>query len=232
MFGGALRRAGPGSSISFTASLLVLYAGRGDRRCLAAGRGLWHLCRQRAENGFPDRRGPRCRRDGSRPLAPAPALTVIPIAETIEELRLPRGLLSAFGLGQGLVIILLSWFPSRAPVKGAVAPPSPHRRKGRGRRGIDYLPAQVLRQPMFWLMYLIFVLVASGGLMAAAQIGPIAGDYGIAEVPLSIAGLVLPALTLAISLDPHPSMVSGARSSAGSPTPSARENTMLHRVWA
>jgi MFS transporter, OFA family, oxalate/formate antiporter len=50
-------------------------------------------------------------------------------------------------------------------------------------------------------MYLIFVLIASGGLMAAAQIGPIAGDYGIAEVPLSIAGLVLPALTLAISLD-------------------------------
>jgi OFA family oxalate/formate antiporter-like MFS transporter len=54
---------------------------------------------------------------------------------------------------------------------------------------------------MFWLMYLIFVLVASGGLMAAAQIGPIAGDYGIADVRLSIAGLVLPALTLAISLD-------------------------------
>jgi MFS family permease len=54
---------------------------------------------------------------------------------------------------------------------------------------------------MFWLMYLIFVLVASGGLMAAAQIGPIAGDYDIADVRLRIAGLVLPALTLAISLD-------------------------------
>jgi MFS transporter, OFA family, oxalate/formate antiporter len=37
--------------------------------------------------------------------------------------------------------------------------------------------------------------------MAAAQIGPIAGDYRIADVRLSIAGLVLPALTLAISLD-------------------------------
>jgi OFA family oxalate/formate antiporter-like MFS transporter len=76
-------------------------------------------------------------------------------------------------------------------VKGAAAPPSAQRRKIMQTR-IDYLPAQVLRQPMFWLMYLIFVLVASGGLMAAAQLGPIAGDYRIADVPLSIAGLVLP----------------------------------------
>ncbi len=37
--------------------------------------------------------------------------------------------------------------------------------------------------------------------MAAAQIGPIAGDYGIASVPLNLLGLVMPALTLAISLD-------------------------------
>jgi OFA family oxalate/formate antiporter-like MFS transporter len=54
---------------------------------------------------------------------------------------------------------------------------------------------------VFWLMYLLFVLVASGGLMAAAQIGPIANDYGIASVELSVLGLALPALTLAISLD-------------------------------
>jgi OFA family oxalate/formate antiporter-like MFS transporter len=54
---------------------------------------------------------------------------------------------------------------------------------------------------VFWLMYLMLVLVASGGLMAAAQIGPIARDYGIASVPLSVLGMAMPALTLAISLD-------------------------------
>src|SRR5437762_10082243 len=47
----------------------------------------------------------------------------------------------------------------------------------------------------------MFVLVASGGLMAAPQIGPIANDYGIANVEMSVLGLALPALTLAISLD-------------------------------
>ena len=37
--------------------------------------------------------------------------------------------------------------------------------------------------------------------MAAAQIGPIAKDYKIADVPVNVLGFVLPALTMAISLD-------------------------------
>ena len=53
----------------------------------------------------------------------------------------------------------------------------------------DYRPAAVIRMPVFWLMYLMFVLVASGGLMTAAQIGPIAEDFKIANVPVSLLGL-------------------------------------------
>ncbi len=47
----------------------------------------------------------------------------------------------------------------------------------------------------------MFVMVASGGLMAAAQIAPIAHDFKVADVPVSILGLQMAALTLAISLD-------------------------------
>src|SRR5260221_9645250 len=194
MFGGVLVAAAWVVD-SFASSLTVLYAG-----AVIAGVGtgaVYGTCVGNALKWFPDRRGLPAGATAAGFGAGA-ALTVIPIAETIENFGYHVAFF-AFGLGQGLVIILLSWF-LRAPVKGAVAPPSPHRRKVAQTR-IDYLPAQVLRQPMFWLMYLIFVLIASGGLMAAAQIGPIAGDYGIAAVPLSIAGLVLPALTLAISLD-------------------------------
>ena len=104
-----------------------------------------------------------------------------------------------FGLGQGVIILLVGSFLG-APGKGAVASTSAHRRKITQTR-TDLMPVQVLSQPVFWLMYLMFVLVASGGLMAAAQIGPIARDYGIASVPLNLLGLVMPALTLAISLD-------------------------------
>ncbi len=50
-------------------------------------------------------------------------------------------------------------------------------------------------------MYLPFVLIASGGLMAAAQIAPIAKDLKIEHAPVTLVGLTLPALTFAISLD-------------------------------
>jgi len=50
-------------------------------------------------------------------------------------------------------------------------------------------------------MYVMFVAVAAGGLMATAQLAPIANDYKIASIPVSIAGLTLPALTFALSLD-------------------------------
>ena len=47
----------------------------------------------------------------------------------------------------------------------------------------------MLRQPVFWVMYLMFVMVAAGGLMATAQLAPIAKDFKIADIPVSIMGL-------------------------------------------
>jgi OFA family oxalate/formate antiporter-like MFS transporter len=47
----------------------------------------------------------------------------------------------------------------------------------------------------------MFVLVAAGGLMATAQLAPIAKDFKIADVPVSILGLTLPALTFALTID-------------------------------
>jgi OFA family oxalate/formate antiporter-like MFS transporter len=50
-------------------------------------------------------------------------------------------------------------------------------------------------------MYAVFVMVAAGGLMTAAQIAPIAKDFKIADTPVSLAGFQMAALTFAISLD-------------------------------
>jgi OFA family oxalate/formate antiporter-like MFS transporter len=50
-------------------------------------------------------------------------------------------------------------------------------------------------------MYVMFVLVATGGLMIAAQAAPFATDFKIANVPVSLFGITLPALTFALSLD-------------------------------
>jgi OFA family oxalate/formate antiporter-like MFS transporter len=54
---------------------------------------------------------------------------------------------------------------------------------------------------VFWIMYAMFVMMAAGGLMATAQLGPIALDFRIAHVPVSLAGITLPALTFALSID-------------------------------
>ena len=59
----------------------------------------------------------------------------------------------------------------------------------------------MLRSPIFWVLYAMFVLVGAGGLMATAQLAPIANDFQIAKVPVSLLGLTLPALTFALSID-------------------------------
>jgi OFA family oxalate/formate antiporter-like MFS transporter len=50
-------------------------------------------------------------------------------------------------------------------------------------------------------MYAMFVMVGTGGLMATAQLAPIANDFKVANIPVSILGLTLPALTFALSID-------------------------------
>jgi OFA family oxalate/formate antiporter-like MFS transporter len=50
-------------------------------------------------------------------------------------------------------------------------------------------------------MYAMFVMVGAGGLMATAQLAPIAKDFKIDAIPVSILGLTLPALTFALSID-------------------------------
>src|SRR5438445_13082063 len=60
---------------------------------------------------------------------------------------------------------------------------------------------EVIRDPVFWVMYAMFVMVGAGGLMATAQLAPIAKDFKIADVPVSLLGLTLPALQFALSID-------------------------------
>jgi len=65
----------------------------------------------------------------------------------------------------------------------------------------QYTWQEMIKTPVFWVMYAMFVMMAAGGLMATAQLGPIAKDFKIADVPVSLVGLTLPALTFALSID-------------------------------
>jgi OFA family oxalate/formate antiporter-like MFS transporter len=45
---------------------------------------------------------------------------------------------------------------------------------------------EMLRTPLFWVLYVMFVLVAASGLVVTAQVAPIARDYKIANVPINL----------------------------------------------
>ena len=126
---------------------------------------------------------------------PGAGATVIPIANMIASQGYEQAFL-VFGIGQGVVIFVLSFFLRKAPKSSG-----PVRKSGLAQTKIDHPPSRVIRTPVFWLLYVMFVMVASGGLMAAAQIAPIAHDFHVADSPINMFGLVLPALTLAISID-------------------------------
>jgi MFS transporter, OFA family, oxalate/formate antiporter len=56
-------------------------------------------------------------------------------------------------------------------------------------------------QPVFMLMYFMFVIVGAGGLMVTANLAPISQDLKIAGVSVTLFGLTMTALTFAATLD-------------------------------
>jgi MFS family permease len=121
------------------------------------------------------------------------AFTIIPIQRVIAWSGYESAFLW-FGLGQGLLILAMAPFlhaPSRD--QPAATPVRQARRSS--------TPAETLRSPLFWLLYFMMALVSAGGLMATAQLAPIAHEFNVAGVPVSLLGLTLPALTFALSID-------------------------------
>ena len=178
---------------SYADSLFMLYAA-----AILAGVGagaVYGTCVGNALKWFPDRRGLAAGATAAGFGAGA-AITVVPIAKMIAA----SGYQSAFftfGIGQGLIVLIVALF-LRPPTK---AMPAKRKQLNLPQTKIDYTPAQVLRSPIFWVMYLVFVMVAAGGLTIAAQIAPIAKDFKIAGEPVNLLGLQMVAVTFAISLD-------------------------------
>jgi MFS transporter, OFA family, oxalate/formate antiporter len=178
---------------SYADSLILLYAG-----AVLGGLGVGAVYGGALGNAlkwFPDRRGLAAGLTASGYGAGA-ALTVLPIQHMIQA----QGYEAAFfwfGLVQGGVVLLVAQMlraPESAEVPIPVTAIVPQSRR-------DYPLSQVIMSPPFWVMYAMFVLVGVGGLMAQAQLGPMAKDFQIANVPVTVLWLTLPALTFALSLD-------------------------------
>jgi OFA family oxalate/formate antiporter-like MFS transporter len=124
------------------------------------------------------------------------AATVVPIRQVIDAYGYEQAFFW-FGLGQGVVILMLSQM-LKAPAPGAVAVNSQQRNQ---QSVHQYHFAEMLRTPLFWVMYIMFVLVAAGGLMATAQLASIAEDFGVANTPVNFLWITGTTLTIALTVD-------------------------------
>ncbi|HLQ25006.1 MAG TPA: oxalate/formate MFS antiporter [Acidiferrobacterales bacterium] len=155
---------------------------------------VYGTCIGNALKWFPDRRGLAAGLTAAG-FGAGSALTIIPISAMIKSSGYESTFLY-FGIGQGIIVVLLSLLLA-APKKGQ----APEGSKQLPQTRHNYRPMEVLKQPVFWVMYVMFVLVAAGGLMATAQLAPIAKDFKIADIPVSLIGITLPALVFALTID-------------------------------
>ena len=178
------------NSVAGSLAMLYIAAAIGG---VGAG-AVYGTCIGNALKWFPDRRG-LCAGLTAAGFGAGSALTIIPIQKVIAGAGYEAAFLW-FGLAQGIVVVVLSLL-LRAPQPGET--PTTQARVAQTTR--DYAPWEMVQSPVFWVMYVMFVLVGAGGLMATAQLAPIAKDFKIDTVPVSLIGLTLPALTFALSID-------------------------------
>jgi OFA family oxalate/formate antiporter-like MFS transporter len=178
---------------SFASSLEVLYLG-----AILAGIGagiVYGTCVGNALKWFAGKRGLAAGLTAGGFGAGA-ALTIIPLSNMVKTSGWQETFL-VFGILQGAVVVIASLF--------LVTPPATAPKESRPIKVLqgnhDYTPGETLRSPIFWVMYVMFTLVAACGLMAVAQLGPIAKDFGIDKTPVTILGITGATLTYTLSLN-------------------------------
>ncbi len=175
---------------SYADTLGLLYLGAAVSG--VGGGAVYATCVGNAVKWFPDRRGLAVGLTAAG-YGAGTALTVIPIQMVIANYGYQAAFLW-FGIVQGAIVFVLAWF-LRAPEPGetANAPPAKVAQSTR-----SYTPVQVFMTPVFWLLYIMFVMVSASGLMATAQLAPIAKDFNVGSVVI-LAGLST--LSLAAIID-------------------------------
>jgi OFA family oxalate/formate antiporter-like MFS transporter len=124
------------------------------------------------------------------------ALTVLPLMHSLTANGY-EATFFRFGLLQGVVVLLAALALKKPSGRAAARRKNPRLPQTKA----DRKPFETLRSGVFWLMYVDFVLVAASGLMATAQLAPIANGFGIATTPVRLLGFTAPALLFALSLN-------------------------------
>ncbi len=122
------------------------------------------------------------------------ALTIVPIAHMIGSAGYQHAFF-VFGILQGGIVFVLGWLLLTPPSTILAKAPKPSTTTH------GYTPMEVLRSPVFYVLYIMFVLIAAGGLTMAASMAPIAKDFGIAKTSVDMFGTSMAALPFALFLN-------------------------------
>ncbi|HVW10119.1 MAG TPA: oxalate/formate MFS antiporter [Bryobacteraceae bacterium] len=151
-------------------------------------------CMGTALKWFPDRRGLAAGAIAAGYGLGAAVMT-IPLARMIRASGY-RHTFFLYGLIQGAVIFLLGILLVKPYVTAAMAKP-----RAAICEGPELKPSQTIRTGVFWLTYAVYLLIAFGGMVMTAQLGPIARDFGLENRIVTLFGISAPVLTVAVSID-------------------------------
>ena len=128
------------------------------------------------------------------------ATTIAPIAAMMKTSGYQHTFI-VWGIVQGVVVLASALFLARPPV--GWAPPGWKEKAAKikakiNTASVDMTPLQMLRQPSFYLIYLMMTMLAFGGLVVTAQLNPMASSYHVDNVVV-VFGMT--ALVVAITVD-------------------------------
>ena len=154
---------------------------------------IYATCINNALKWFPDRRGLAVGLTAGG-YGMGSAATILPIAAMIKTDGFQETFFF-FGVLQGGLAFIAAWF-LRGPKSHEVKASSKLEQSRR-----DYTLKEALNTKLFWLMFLMFIMVVTGGMMAVAQLGVIAQDLGVKEFEVNMYFFTMAALPLALMLD-------------------------------
>ena len=154
---------------------------------------IYATCINNALKWFPDRRGLAVGLTAGG-YGMGSAATILPIAAMIGSSGFQHTFLF-FGILQGALAFIAAMF-LRSPKSGEVKASD---KLAQSRR--DYTLKEAMSTKLFWLMFLMFICVVTGGMMAVAQLGVIAQDLGVKNYSVNLYFFTMAALPLALMLD-------------------------------
>ena len=181
-----------GAGKATTLGQLYFWYGLGGIGCGA----VYGACMGTALKWFPDRRGLAAGLTAGA-YGFGTAITVLPIQKMIANSGYQSAFVT-FGIIQGLIVLVVVQFVSPPEPGWKPAGWVPPAQIQATQSPISYTPLQMIKTPIFYLLYFTMALVAFSGLMVTAQLKPIAASYGLDKGVFAIG---MSALTLALMLD-------------------------------